>query len=177
MTKLQRVKNFIMGFLLLLWAALLIIDPKDGYVWVLIIMDILLVLQAIRGLTYYFSLARFMVDGRRVLYKTLFILDLAIFANFLVNIPSGMLVIYITYIVGFAGVVSIFNAFQALKIKSKAWVKKLIYGIVEFGICVLSIRFIKNMEVMAYVYAAVIIYLAITKIADAFKKSAIMYVQ
>jgi len=78
MTRLQRMENVAAAVILVLLSVLLIYFPDKGYMMVFLFVSFSWLIKSVRLLIYYFSMARYMVDGQRVLLKGVVFFDLAI---------------------------------------------------------------------------------------------------
>ena len=79
MSKLQRLNSFVVGVLMILFCVLLVIDPKNNYILVVLALAIYMLFLAVKMLWYYFTTAKLMVGGKKILYQGIVELDLALF--------------------------------------------------------------------------------------------------
>ena len=177
MTKLQRAGSMITGVLMILFSLLLIIDMKHNYIYVVAALTIVMTFSAIRMLWYYFTSARLMVGGKRILYRGIIFLDLAIFTGSLTDVPLIYIVLYLVAFNGFAGIVDMGLAINAKRANSPTWKLKLSAGVVELGMALLCLCFIHNINVAVYVYAIGVAYAGLVRIISAFKKTEVVYIQ
>ena len=177
MGKLERIFQVVAGLLLIAVALILIIMRETGAWIVLLILSISLLIVGIRTLIYYFRMARHMVGGKIQLFYGVILVDIGIFSLELTDVPIRFIMIYLLIMYVFSGVILILRAFEAKKYKGSSWKKNLILGIINILVAAVCGVFMNNMAIMAYVYAAGLIYSGITRIYNGFRKTAIIYIQ
>jgi len=177
MSKFQRINNIIMGVLMILCGLLLISDIDDGYKLVILLVEISLFIDAIKNIVYYFTMARHMVDGRKMLYRGVFSLDLALFAWAIMDVPGFMIVIYIDVVIGFMGGVTVFKAFQERKLGHEIWKKDMLKGALILIIFLAMIPMAKSVRTCVILYAIGIIASGIRHIIKAIKKPQLIIIQ
>ena len=173
----QRIKNVILGVLIILGAVILIAFPNEGLLIVAGILCLSLFIYGIKTLIYYFTMARHMVGGRIMLYLGMIVLDLGMFALMLTDIPRIYIVLYLLIIYAFSGVIEILRALEVKKNNGPSWKFKLFSGLVNIVIAILCIVFIGHTDVIVFIYSLGLIYSAIVRIVTAFRKTAIVYIQ
>lgn len=173
----QRIKNIVIGILIILGSLILIAFPEDGMLIVAGILSISLFIYGIRMLIYYLTMARHMVGGRIMLYIAVIVLDFGMFTMMMTNIPKMYIALYLLAIYAFSGAIDILRALEAKKYQSSAWKLKLISGIINIVIAILCVVFIGSTNMIVYLYCAGLIYSAIVRIVTAFRKTAIVYIQ
>ena len=179
MTRTKRVLHILQGLLMILFAAILIMDPEVGLQVVLVIISVGMTLRGIRALAYYFSMARFMVGGKSLLYKGILYLDVGLFVSSLINTAAVSVMLYVAAADMIAGLLSVLDAREARGQGSPRWKYRAAYGAVMIllAVMVLAVGLIlrKNAFVV-YVYAAGLVYSALFRIAGAFRRTAIVYI-
>ena len=180
MSKFRRVLNVLSGIgMILVGALLMLMDTSGGLRWVLLFIQIGMTFRGLGSLYYYLKMARYMVGGRSVLYRGMIYLDLGVLAGSLFDHPVTYTVIYLAAIHVFAGAVSVMRANESRKIGGH-WRLRLIYGITDLMLAaavVISGVALGRPEIAAYVYGAGLIYTAILRIAGAFRRTDIVYIQ
>ena len=176
MSGVQRIKDILIGILIILGAVILIAFPKEGFIITAAILSLSLFIYGIKTLIYYFTMARHMVGGRIMLYLAVVVLDLGMFTMMLTNIPKIYIVLYLLVIYAFAGVVDILRALEAKKYQTSSWKLSLISGIISVVVAVLCVVFIGSTNMIVYFYSAGLIYSAIVRIVTACRKTAIVYI-
>ncbi|MBQ8081832.1 MAG: DUF308 domain-containing protein [Clostridia bacterium] len=175
MTGLQRIRSVLAGLLMLAGVALLLVQPEAGYRIIALILSVVLLIDGVRSLWFYFSMARHMVGGRLILFRGIIALDLGMFAYSLQEIPPVYILLYLLVANLFAGVIDVLRAMEAKRMESR-WRLNLAIGIANI-LLALSCGFcFRNPTLLAYVYAAGLAYSACLRIAQAFPKTAIVYI-
>ncbi|MCF0229224.1 MAG: DUF308 domain-containing protein [Parasporobacterium sp.] len=173
----KRVLDCLIGLLMLFCAFIILLLPETGYVVVVAVMDILLLVSGIRLLIFYFRMARHMVDGLRIFFKGVFLVDLAIFAISLNNISKVFVILYLIGIFAVNGGLRAFRALDGRKHGTKHWRFSLAVGICSVVIAILALIFMNNMYILMGLCFICLLYTGIMRIVNAFKKSAIVYVE
>ena len=119
MTKIQRIRTIFESLMLLLCAALLFLAPDKGYQVIVRILSIVLIVNGMRYLIFYFAMARNMVDGKLILFYGIIALDLGLLAYTLQNIPPIYIVLYLLITHLFSGVVDVLRAMEARRLGSR----------------------------------------------------------
>ena len=181
MTVLQRVRASFRGLLMILMSIILVLDKtEDGFEIISIVLSLWLLMMGIRSVIYYFRMARHMVGGRMMLYKGIVLLDFAAFAAHMSSIPVFSIVLYLLCIHAFSGAVDVMRALESKRIGTPAWKMSLMYGIVNIGVAisaaVAGFAF-GSLRAVVYIYASGLFYNGAVRIAKAFRKTAIVYIQ
>ena len=177
MSKLQRVGNVLSGIITIFCAILLVSYPEYGYPLIFLLLCISLIAYGVRSVIYYFTMARFMVGGKAMLYKGVVVLDLGLFTLSLSSVPQIYIILYLAAVHLFTGGVDILSAIDSKRSGSPAWKLKLAGGILSVLIALTCILFGRNQTLAVYIYCSGLIYSAIFKIISAFRKTAIVYIQ
>lgn len=182
MSQWQRIKSFFIGIFLLLFAVVMLTIPEEEYDVITIIIALMMIVYGLRLLFYYGTMAKHMVGGKSILYEAIIILDLGLFTISLSSTVSNPYIIlfYLLTIYAFTGVIDILRAFEAKNNGARSWRFKFFSGIVMvvFAILlvVLSIAF-KQREILLDGFCISLAYAAIVRIVNAFRKTAIVYIQ
>ena len=115
MTKFQRLTSIVSGALLLILALLVLFVPEDAYLIILLFFAVTMLIDGIRNLVYYFTMARNMVGGLTIFYRGVLTLDLALFTLSLPGLPELYISLYIVGSYAFLGIVDILRALEAKK--------------------------------------------------------------
>ncbi|MCR4832974.1 MAG: hypothetical protein K5900_05315 [Butyrivibrio sp.] len=177
MTRLQRIRAFVTGGITLYLAALMMLAPDEGYPVVLIFISLGLMFYGIRSLIYYFTMARFMVGGRMILYRAIVMLDFGYLTATLSDIPRIYVLIYLIVIHAFSALVEILRAGEDKRYGARSWKLKLSHGIVNLIIALVCIVFIGKHNTAVYMYSLGLMYSAIVRIVSAFRKTTFIYIQ
>ena len=173
----QRIKNVLIGILIILGAVILIAFPEEGIIITASILSLSLFVYGIKTLIYYITMTRHMVGGRIMLYLAVVVLDLGMFTMMLTNIPKMYIALYLVVVYAFSGAIDILRALEARQYHPPSWRFSLISGIINVVIAILCIVFIGSTNMIVYLYSAGLIYSAIARIVTAFRKTAIVYIQ
>lgn len=180
MSRFQRVRSFFTGIIFLIFSLLLLFLPKDSYGTITLIIAYILLFYGARQLIYYLRMARHMVGGKTILYEAIIILDLGLFTYSLYDDKSITILIFLMIIYAFTGFVDILRAFEEKNNGSRRWIRKLITGsaMVIFAVALVVLTLVmKNTLILKYGFCLSGIYTGCRRIASAFKKTAIVYIQ
>jgi len=179
MNKFQRIKDALFGVFILLFALAILLVPNEGYEIVAAIVSVLLLLYGFRLLWYYFRMARHMVSGKTILYQAIIILDLALFTGSLASMNSFIILFYLLGVFAFSGFIDVLRAFEAKRIGG-AWKYKLVSGCVSvlYAILMLILGVILgDKDILVYGFSSSLFYTGAVRIANAFRRTAIVYIQ
>lgn len=177
MTKLQKIQNIIMGLLTFVFGLLFVLFPREASGYVLTVLMISTVIVAIKTLTYYFTMARFMVNGRTLLFKGLLLLDFAFFSATLLDVPQIYILLYLAIIHAFSGLVEILRAMEGKRYGAKRWRLKFSHGLINIFIALYCILFFRKVATAAIVYGLGLIYSSVIRIITAFRQNTMAYYQ
>ena len=163
----SRITNIVFGVILVLLGIVLILLPEDGYRIVAAILGLSLTVYGIRNLIYYFSMARYMVGGRMILYFGVLMLDAGVVLLVIYDFPPLYIMIYLIVILMLTGVISILRAFEQKGMGIKAWKWTFLNGFIHALLAVACAVFIKSANLAVYIYAAGLIYSALVRIISA----------
>ena len=166
--------------MLILLSIFMVLHPEFGFPTAGLALCLAMLVIGIRSLQYFFSMGRYMVDGRRSLYKGIIMLNLGLFTMTLNTVSVRIIVLYLIRIYAFAGGVDIMGALDAHKMESPSWRLKLLTGIGNLVIVVLCLYFglIRGSEdSVVYIFSAGLFYSGIMRVIGAFRLSAIVYIQ
>ena len=147
MTSGTKVWNIITGLVMIAAGAWLFYDPAHGLKAVAIVLSISCTLRGFQIILYYLTMARHMVSGKAH---------------------------------GFYGVVDILRARESRGVGNPGWKWSAISGITNLLIAAVVLGggvSIESERVVVYIYAAGLIYTACLRIAGAFRKTDIVYIQ
>ena len=180
MTKLQRFNSFIGGLLTVLFGVILYFVPFLGTDLISLVLTITLLLMGIKSLYYYATMSRYMVGGMYSLFYGIILTDLGICAYMVNSFPPIYVMLYLLVIHSIYGMTDIMVALQARKMRSKSWRIKLLTGIGNMGLGVLALYFGLTGEDIfrvIYIYALGMVYTGIMRMANAFRRTAVPYIQ
>ncbi len=125
-------------------------------------------------------MARNMVGGKRTLYRGMLFVDLGILTSAMVTGAGAYIAMYLAGMHAFSGVVDILRSREAKKHGARDWHWTAINGAVNLVIAIAVIVggvFLDSTEVVVYIYATGVISYGVQRIAAAFRKTAIVYIQ
>ena len=175
MTVIQRIRTLFMALLMFLCVVILIAAPEHGYKLIVLILSLVLMLSGIRSLLFYFTMSRHMVGGQFTLFQGLIALDLGMFAYTLQDIPPIYIVLYLLIVNLFSGVIDVLRAMEARRLAGR-WKLNLAIGIANILLAVFCGFCMHSIQLLSYVYAAGLLYSACLRVAQAFSKTAIIYI-
>ena len=174
MTKLQRVNNVFVALLMILGVVFIILMDK-GYYFVVLILWVSLAIAAVRGLIYYFTMARHMTGGKLVLYRAIILSDFAIFSFLIMDISKVYILVYLSVLFGFSGLVDILRSLEAKK-QEAFWHFNMFQGVVSMSLAILCLIFISSVRLMEIVYCVSLVNAAVLRLISAFRATEIVYI-
>ncbi len=177
MTKWRRIRTIAASVIVILYALLLMAVPKIGAPLMTLGLAIVLVVMGINALIYYFTMARYMVDGQMILCKGLLVLNAGLFILDLSDIPIQYIMIYLLAGHGFAGLAGVARSLEARRMEVSTWRAGFLMGAGNIIVSILCLVFINSPKFMVYVYGISLIGTALGNIAGAAKKTAMVYIQ
>ena len=180
MSKFKRIRDVIFGVFMILLALFMILLPENSLGIVVLILTVSMFAYGFRLLWFYFTMSRHMVGGKATLYRAIIVLDLALFLVSAAALSRIIVLIYLIFIFIFTGIIDILRSFEA-KINGAAnWRFKMTTGVITvllaIGLIVAGL-FFQREDILVYGYCISLIYSAVTRIANAFRKTAIVYIQ
>lgn len=175
MTSLQRIRMVFESIMMLLFAGMLLLLEENGYKIIGLIISIGLILDGIRALVYYFSMARLMVGGRIELFRGIIALDLGMFAWTLTDIPLIYIILYLLIGHVLSGIIDVLRALEAKRTGGR-WRLNLANGLANILMALVCVASFRSTGLLVMVYATGLFYSACLKTAQAFRKTAIVYI-
>ena len=172
----DRIINVAIAVILILAILIQVLVPGLGYSIVVLILCASLLIYGIRQLIYYFTMARHMVDGKKILYLGILIVDAGLFTLSLSNVPPLYIMLYLIAVYAFAGVMRILRALEEKKMGSPAFKWTLLNGILHILIAALCAVFIRSADIAVYIYGAGLFISAIMRLVKAFRKNEVLYI-
>lgn len=176
MTKIQRIRNIFVGIIMILCGIAMIKLPQYGYLFVAAILSVSLTIRGIRYLVYYFTMARYMVGGKMILYVGIFYLDLGMFTSTIVDEARGYIILYLLICHVGAGLIDVLRGLEARSGGDPHWSVKVYTGIGNVLIAVACLFFFRSNQILVCIYSAGLIYNACVRIFSAFRRTAIVYI-
>lgn len=180
MTRSKRFIDVFSGIVTFLaGAAFFFISVDAGILVMLILLQLGMTIRGFRALYYYLTMARYMVGGKNVLYRSFILLDLGTLAGALIGHHILYAVIYLAALHTFEGIVSVFRANESRSYGAH-WKIKMAYGVTNVLLAAAVIAgstVFRQPRVMLYVYGAGLMYTAVVRIISAFRQTKIVYIQ
>ena len=180
MSKSKRVGYVLTGILIILLGLYLLLFPTYGIQVILLIIAASMTFYGLGLLTHYSSLSRHMVGGKYILYLGMIIFSLGIFTFTMRETRTLPVFIYLFVLFMFSGVLDVMKAFEEKKNKAPLWILRLLFGLltVTMGIlAVVSCFVLKSTEGLTYLFSLALLYVGVSRIFKAFRKTAVVYIQ
>ena len=114
-----------------------------------------------------------------IFFIGIILFDFGVFTMTLNDEPLAIVVIYLIAFYAFAGLVDILRAFEAKK-QGSPWKTKLLLGIIEVAVAGLALFFglvLRSPDDVVLVYGCGVIVSGIMRIANSFRRTAVVYIQ
>jgi uncharacterized membrane protein HdeD (DUF308 family) len=185
MSRLQKIKNFISGLIVILYGMLVIAlvyfyGPVFGLSVIIAILATALLIKGANILRFYSTMARHMVGGQRILYVGFIVFCFGLLTMSIKDLHPSIIIGYLFALHAFEGGVDVAGALSARKNGAKHWRVKLIVGIltVIFGLVAAVAGFVfKATSLIAVIYGIGIIISGCSKIRNSFTKTEVVYIQ
>lgn len=177
MTKTKRIKEFLLGIVMLIFAGIISVFPEEGADLVVGIVSVSLLIYGIKLLVYYLTMAKNMNGGETVLYRSILILDLGIFAVALATIPRSYIMLYLLGYEVFLGVVDVLRALEMKKVTGTGWKLEFVFGLYITVASLSGLFHMGSTEYFVGIYTSTLVLSAISRIIGAFRKTAVVYIQ
>jgi uncharacterized membrane protein HdeD (DUF308 family) len=159
-------------------ALFFIINPSDeAYSVVVAILSIGLAIAGIKDIVFYFTMARHMVGGKMILIQGVIIFDFAIITGSLANVPKIYILLYLIGVHAFSGVIEIMRAMEARRTVDGPWKIKFSHGIVNLILAIACLIFIRQSNTALIIYSLGLMYSAVVRLFDAFRKKAFVVIE
>ena len=177
MSKAKHVEIFLRGLFDIVLAFIMLYDPDTGYLIVVLILSLTMLITGARYFIFYFTMARHMVGGRRMLYAGLIFLEFGAYTFSIVDVPKWMILLYLAGVYAFDGLVDILRSLESKRVLAPSWKMEMVYGIFQMLIALSCFIFIRYTHLAVYIYGGGLIYSGIVKLIKSFRKTAIVYIQ
>lgn len=177
MTWSKRVRNILVGIIYIIAALCFIPFPEDSTVIIIALISFSLVIYGLKNIIYYFTMAMHMVGGNAILYRGIISMNIGLFATLMANIPAQYGMLYLICFKFFYGAVDILRSFESKRLGSHSWRIKLGMGLFNIALSIICLIFFKSEQVFVIIYSFTLILSALSRIMQAFRKTAIVYIQ
>ncbi len=176
MSSFQRIENFLIGLVMLFCGGYMMFFPKEGYKVAALFLSIALVGKGLSYLFYFFSMARHMVGGKLIFFLGLILLDFGLFTLSLSDIPRVYVISYLLIMHAFSGIIELLRGVESKQMDSSTWFLYIFHGLVNIGIVVFCMFFVKSTRVLGFVYGIGLFYSAIIRMVSSFRQSQVMHI-
>lgn len=177
MTKLQKIRTSLWGVMMIATAIVMAKYPHYAYGYVIIFMALGFLISGIATLAYYFTMARYMVGGKLILYRGVVLFDFALVTAALADVPRIYVIIYLAVIHLFSGLVEILRSNEARGNGGKSWKLKLAHGLVNMIVAIGCLVYARRTNTAVYMYCIGIFYSGIIRIIQAFRRTTFVYIR
>ena len=177
MIKVRKIGSLLLGLYLILIGLSMIFLPEEGTEAAILFLALLLIILGIRGLIFYFTMAKHMVGGKSILYLNMILLDFGLVSGTMVGQSKIYLILYLIVAHAFAGVVGILRSGEERRYGVNSWKYEMIYAIGNLVIVVACLCSIGSTETLVWIYGAGILLGGIGQILKVFRKEEVEYVQ
>ena len=177
MTNGKRIRVFLTGIIVILTGLSLMLVPDLGYYIALVILAFTLIAKGISTVFYYFTMARFMVGGKKSLYQGVIFIDFGLLTLSMETVPRIYFLIYLVVLHLFYGVIDILHANENRKTGARSWKFLFTQGIINLLIPVICIAYAGTPDIAVMVYGAGLIVSGSGRLITSFRKTSFVYVQ
>ena len=103
MTIWQKLKNILLAVSMIIIGVAMLFYGEKAYMAIIGVVSLVLEVMGLRKLIFYFSMARYMVGGRNILFRGILLFDFGIFTGSLVWVPKGYILRYLAGTLAFSG--------------------------------------------------------------------------
>ena len=155
-------------------AGVMVEFADTAYIAILVFIGWGFLASGVGSLFYYFTMARFMVGGRRALYTGVILMDFGIITMSLSDVPGMYVLLYLAILHAFAGVIEILRARETRKNGSKHFKLKLSHGIIDVLLALCCIIFLRNTKLAVFIYCFGLTYSGIMYVISGFRRTAML---
>ena len=180
MTLIQRIGKVLSALMSVLCAVLVLVLEEDSFLFVILLLGVSFTFLGVRSLIYYFTMARYMVDGKGVLWFGVILFDFGVFTLSITQHYGWFIVVYLLGAYAFSGVVDILRALEAKRANAPMWKLNLCSGILNVFFAGAAVFFglvQGDLRRLCWIYAFGLLNGALVKFISAFRKTAIVYIQ
>ena len=139
MNRFTRIWRVLTGVFTIIISILMFENPDMGYILATIILGSVLFFRGLKQLIYFFSMGIHMVGGKMILYRALITMDVGFFTITIHGIGQRYIMFYFTMYYIYAGIVSIFKAFESRRFEAGTWKMSFISGIYDVSIAMICL--------------------------------------
>ena len=173
MTIWQKLKNILLAVSMIIIGVAMLFYGEKAYMAIIGVVSLVLEVMGLRKLIFYFSMARYMVGGRNILFRGILLFDFGIFTGSLVWVPKGYILMYLAGTLAFSGLVNIISAIEAKRIES-SWKFKTFQGSIKILIAISCLIFTRSEVRVVDICAIGFILSAVMSIANTFRRQQVV---
>ena len=177
MSRFNRISNIVAGVVLIAMAAVISFSPEEGYLWIIMIIGATLIFSAVKDMWFFITMARFMVGGKFILYRSIILLQFGFFTWSLNDVPKVYVILYLAIVHAFTGLVDILDARESIMYKAPDYKKELFEGCFNLVIAVLCLIFIKYIRTAVWIYSSGLVWSGRVRIKKAVEKQEMVYIK
>lgn len=177
MTRWQRIREIAIAVVTVVFAILMLRQPAAARKVIVLIIGISMLIAAVRKLLYFFTMARYSVGGKSILYQGFILLDVALFTINVADVPGRYIMIYLIAGYVFYGAIDVMRALEIRKSDSGSWRFKMFMGLLNIAIAVICATQLESEQMTVCIYCAGMMISAVGRIINACRRSAVLYVQ
>ena len=176
MNSFKRVMNIFAAIIMIACAALMFLDPGNGFKLVILLLTLTLTIRGLRLIIYYISMARHAVGGIAILYEGIILFDAGLFATSLGNVPLVYTMLYLIICMLVSGGIDVMRANEARGMDAERWKLQMFYGAGNVVLAIVCIFFLNTAALLSIVYGISLLHSAVCRIITAFRRTAIVYI-
>ncbi len=177
MSSTKRIFKIIGGLLTVVIAVVMFLHPDIGYPIAILILDVSLLLYGIRLLIYYFTMARFMVNGLMTFYKSIVVLDFGLFVFNMSSVPRKITMLYLIACLALLGGKDLIDAVGAKKLEAPSWKFQFCYGAVKIILAIICLFYLDSERIATAIYCLGMIHSAVSDIIFACRRTSVVYIE
>ena len=172
----RRIGNIVLSLLMVACCVLLMGAPDSAIVLVAFVLGIWLLASGLKSLVYYFTMARHMVGGLRLLFIALITIDIGGFVLLFIYQPKISIVLYLVGYNMFTAIIGIVRVVESKMVDSH-WKASLFHSIVNIALAIACIAFINSDQVVIAVFCIGLFYQACVRFVRAIRPTEIIYIK
>lgn len=173
MTIWQKIENVMLAVSMILMGIVLLVFGEKAYMAIIGVFALSMEIMGIRKLWYYFSMARYMVGGRNILFIGILFFDFGVLTGSLVWVPKIYVLMYLAGTLAFSGLVNLVGANESRRIQS-SWKLKTFQGVVKLIFAVSCLIFMGSGARVVNICAIGFILSAVMSIANTFRRQQVI---
>ena len=180
MTRIAQIANIIAGSFMVVCSVMLFLRPEISLRLIALILSGTFTLRGIQCLIYYITMARFMVEGKKTLYRGIVLLDVGLLTSAMYNDPLIYIILYIAGLHFFYGLVDLLRAREAKSVRAPSWRTSAGYAAAHFVLTTLVLIGgigLGSATFGVFGYAVGLINAGVIRIVTAIRRTEIVYIQ